>query len=255
MAEEVSVNPANDHHPTTVCHLDGDAASREFMEQLVSGMRLDYLGFRSGQTFLNTFDPRRPGCLVLEVRIPDVGGLQVQTYLRAQGSPLPVVFLTECSNHDTVVRAMQMGAFQFLRKPCEEQTLWETLQAAIQLDRQRRDRVAVQDLLRERLALLNAKEQDVLFLLAEHDSTQAIAAALNVSVRTVELRRARIISKLELRSPAELLRFVFRVTHELSQTNRDTAVLDFRPLTAKMYTPGVRSTRDENCGSAREKAE
>jgi FixJ family two-component response regulator len=148
---------------------------------------------------------------VLDVQIPGVSGLQIQAFLRGQLSPLPVLFLSADAGHETVVRAMKAGALQFLRKPCDEELLWETLQDAVAFDAQHRAKLAELERIRRTFDLLDSKEQAVVHLLLEHDSTHDIAKSLDVSVRTVELRRSRILQKLGLRSWRQLLHFAFKV--------------------------------------------
>lgn len=196
---------------TTIFHVDHDVATRQLVKQIAGSMRLGYIGYWSGQAFLETFKPDLQGCLVLDVQIPGISGLQIQAFLRGRLSPLPVIFLSADAGHETVVRAMRAGALQFLRKPCDEELLWETLQDAVTFDSQCRARLAEFDQIRRNFALLDCKEQTVVRLLLEFDSTHDIAATLDVSVRTVELRRSRILQKLHLHSWRELLQFAFKV--------------------------------------------
>lgn len=196
----------------TVFHVDHDADTRQLVKQVADTMRLGYAGYWSGQAFLETFNPDLQGCLVLDIQIPVVSGLQIQAFLRGRLSPLPVVFLSADASHETVVRAMKAGALQFLRKPCDEELLWETLQDAVAFDAQCRARMSELEQIRRNFANLDHKEQAVVRLLLEFDSTHDIAEVLDVSVRTVELRRSRILQKLGLRSWRELLYFAFKVT-------------------------------------------
>lgn len=202
----------NVHRHATVFHVDSDPAARDCVEQVAESMRLRYEGHRSSETYLDAFDGTRPGCLVLEVHLPHLSGLQVQAFLIRQSSPLPAIFISTDTTHETIVRAMKAGAFQFLRKPIDEASLWDTLQAAVHIDHRRRSRLAEQDKLRRSLELLDIKEQELLFLLLQLDSTKSIAVALNVTARTVELRRARIMQKLGFRSSRELFYFAFAVS-------------------------------------------
>jgi RNA polymerase sigma factor (sigma-70 family) len=191
----------------TVFVVDPDAAARKQVQALAESMHLGFEGYALAQPFLEAYDASRPGCLVSEVRVADVNGLDVLRRLAFQEYPLPVIFLSAHASVGVIVRAIQDGAVDFLEKPPEEQELWEAIQTAIRVDARRRAALAEKQRLREQLALLNPKERQVLKLLSEDKSTKRIAAELRVSVRTVELRRARMMKKLKFRSPVELLHF------------------------------------------------
>lgn len=229
----------------TVFHVDTDPTVRHCVEEVAGAMRLDYVGHNTSKSFLDDFDINRPGCLVLEVNLPHVSGLQIQAFVRSESSPLPVVFLSADAEHETIIRAMKAGAFQFLRKPTSEQDLWDTLQAAVHFDRRCRSRLAEQDQLRRRLAMLDPKEREVLFLTLEHDSTQDIAEVLSVSVRTVELRRARILQKLGLHSLRELLCFAFAVSQIVAE--RTGSAVRFRANYPPLF-PGAPPVMPSSAG-------
>jgi two-component system response regulator TtrR len=194
----------------TVFIVDSDTDARKRLCGLVHSMKLRHEAYSRAQEFLEQYDPQRPGCAILEVRIPDVSGLQLQQQLARQTPAVPVIFLAAHASVPVVVRAIQQGAINFLQKPADEQELWDSIQQALQLDRERRAAVAeVQDL-RKQLELLTEKEHEVLELLAQEKSTRVIAVELAISVRTVEFRRARMMEKLNLRSPMQLFRFAIR---------------------------------------------
>ena len=214
----------------TVFVVDADAISRNAVRDLARSMRLDCEVYTSGGEFLDGYDGSRGGCLVMEVRIPDIGGLQIQRRLATDEDPLPVIFLTAHASVPVVVRAMQQGAVDFLEKPPREQELWEAVQRALQEDRRRREVLAEKELTQRYLAKLTSKQQEVLRLLAEGKGTRAIAEELRVSTRTVELRRAGAMRKLKLRAPAQLMRFAFaafnghsRHLYELAATEETPA--------------------------------
>ena len=124
----------------TVFIVDSDTESRKRVCGLVQSMKLRHEAYSLAQDFLDQYDPQRPGCAILEVRIPDVSGLQLQQQLAEQTPAVPVIFLTVHASVPVVVRAIQQGAVNFLQKPAEEQELWDTIQQALQLDRERRGR-------------------------------------------------------------------------------------------------------------------
>ena len=195
----------------TVFVLDPDGLTRDTVRNLVYTMNLRCEAYASGLEFLDAFAPSRPGCVVLEVKIPDINGLQIQQRLASEGAMTPVVFLAEQATVSIAVRAMRAGAVHFLEKPLREHELWDTIQEAIDIDRQRRAARMEEEELKERLATLKPKERRVLELVAEGKSKRHIAAEIGVSVRTIGLRQTELMKKLDLESPTDLLRFALLV--------------------------------------------
>lgn len=193
---------------TTVFVVDHDAQDRAATSEVVRQMKLGCLEYDLGQKFLDAYDPSWPGCLVVEVRLPDVGGLQIQRSLSERDATLPVIFLTAHADASIAVRAMRAGALQFLEKPFREHELWEAIQEAVAVDLETRREWALEQELTERMANLTTKELDVLERIVEGDSNRTIAEELNVCMRTVELRRSSLMNKLEVESLTELLQLV-----------------------------------------------
>ncbi|NQU26354.1 MAG: response regulator transcription factor [Candidatus Nealsonbacteria bacterium] len=191
--------------------VDSNAEDRAVVAKLAEQMSLSCKEYKSGQDFLAEYEQSWPGCLVVEVRIPDVGGLQIQHALARDGAPLPVVFLTGYADAPTAVRAMRAGAVQFLEKPSNDHTLWDAIQEAIALDAQLRREHAEHQEREEVLGRLTEKEYQVLELVLDGKSSQRIAKELDVCVRTVEIRRSSMMKKLEVRSVPELLKFAATV--------------------------------------------
>jgi FixJ family two-component response regulator len=191
----------------TVFVVDPDEATRRFVEQVVANMNLPCEAFTTGRDFLEAEVLDRPGCLVLEVRIPGVNGLQIQQHAKRQRSLLPVVFLASDATISIAVRAMRDGAVNFLEKPVREHELWDTVQEAVKLSARRQAIGMRHQHCKDRLARLTDKELQVLTLIAEGRSRKYIASALNVCVRTVELRSTSLMRKLEIDSMAELVHF------------------------------------------------
>lgn len=191
----------------TIFLVDNDAQTHDHVRRLAVSMNLRFEGYFSGLEFLASYDTSRRGCLVAELRVADVGGLEIQRRLASIEAPLPVVFLTAHATVPLVVRAMQAGAADFLEKPLCEQDAWEAIQEAVHLDRLRRERLEKHHEQHRRIRMLSPKERQVLCLLGEGKSRRSIAAELELSVRTVELARARAMKKLEIDTHAELLRF------------------------------------------------
>jgi two-component system, LuxR family, response regulator FixJ len=203
----------------TVFIVDDDPAVRQALAALVRSMRLRVEAYESAQQFLDAFDGSRPGCVLLDVRMPGISGLGLLEEFKREGIPLPAIIMSAYGDVPMVVRAMKAGALNFLEKPCRDQQLWEAIQEAIKWDSEQRQRVAERDKALHRLQRLTAGERDVLELLIDGKSNKTAAAELNVSVRTVEVRRAKLMKKMKAESLAELIRLALAANprHEKPQ--------------------------------------
>jgi two-component system response regulator FixJ len=191
----------------TVYVVDADGHTRDAVRSLVYMMNLRCETYPSGQDFFDSFSAAQPGCVVLEVRIPDINGLEIQARLAAQGSLVPLVFLASPSTVSIAVRAMRAGALHFLEKPFREHELWDAIQEAVSLDRRRRTEFVQRQQLDGRLARLSAKERRLLEMIALGTPKKAMAAELGVCIRTIELRRNDLMRKLDVSSATDLVRF------------------------------------------------
>jgi FixJ family two-component response regulator len=191
----------------TVFLVDPDGATRDAVRKLAKMMSLDCEEYVSGHEFLDTFDSSRPGCIVMEVRVPGVNGLQIQQRLVEQGVTLPVLFLSEGPSVSIAVHTMRAGALHFFEKPFRENDLWTAIQEAIQVDQARREARLMQQQLDERIGSLTEKEVAVLEMIAAGRTKRAMALELGVSVRTIEHHRTQLMRKLDTATPAGLLRF------------------------------------------------
>jgi len=162
----------------------------------------------SAQEFLDTFDPAQPGCLVLDIRMPGMSGMELQQQLNRRGAILPVLFITGHGDVPLAVEAMQQGAFDFLQKPFGDQDLIDRVHKALERDRETRAALAQHSQIKERLASLSARERQVLDLLTQGKQNKVMAAQLHISQRTVEIHRAHVMEKLGARSVAQLVRMV-----------------------------------------------
>jgi FixJ family two-component response regulator len=187
--------------------VDEDAATCDAVGRLANMMNYRFLPFSSGLDFLRTFDRGQSGCLVTELKVRGINGLQLQQRLSNEKIALPVVFLTAHATLPIAVRAMRAGAFHFLEKPPHEQELWDAIQDAVTADLERREARRSEERVRERLASLTIKEEQVLRLLAEGKPNRVIARDLDLSIRTIEVRRGALMKKLGFHTPEELLRF------------------------------------------------
>ena len=204
----------------TVFLIDGDAPTHDAVGDLVDTMNLPFEGYTSGQAFLEAYDPARSGCVVLEVRIPDVNGLEIQDRLAARGASIPLVFLAARAPVSIAVRALRGGAVHFLEKPFRAHELWDAIREAVLGDAKRRRAAAEREALDRRLAELAPEERQVLELIAAGKSKQAMAAEAGVSIRTIEVRRSRLMSKLATGSLVELVAFALTACNGHAGTPR-----------------------------------
>jgi two-component system response regulator FixJ len=198
----------------TVFVIDSDGATRDAVCRLAHTMNLQCEVYASGAEFLESDYLARPGCVILEMRIPDTNGLALQEELARSEATLPVVFLTAHGTVSIAVRAMRAGAVHFLEKPLREHELWDAIQDAVALDQRRRQLSQRQRQCRKRLAELDPKEVRILEMIAEGQSKRAIAAEMQVCVRTVELRRNQIMKKLKFESIVELVHFALTAAEQ-----------------------------------------
>ena len=195
----------------TVFLIDDDPAVLRSLTALVEVVFPKVKAYGSAAEFLAAFQPPCPGCLVLDVAMPGLNGLELQRKLIQDKIDLPIVFITGHGNVQMAVSAMQAGAVNFLEKPFHEQELWDSIRKALELDSHNRRRRARRQRVEERLALLSEGERAVLNLVIEGKLNKEIAAELQLSNRTVEDRRARLMKKMGARSVAELVQLA--MTH------------------------------------------
>ena len=197
----------------TVFIVDDDDGVRKGLTLLLTSVGLKVETFSGAHEFLRAFHPARPGCLVLDVRMPGMSGLELQEKLRSDGIETPVIILTGHGDVPMAVRAVQTGAVDFIEKPFREQVLLDRIQQALLQDAKRRqdraDRKAVQD----RLTALTRREREVLKLVVAGKHNRDIAEALGVTVKTIEFHRSKIMQKTQADSVAELVRMVLE-SHE-----------------------------------------
>jgi len=192
----------------TVFVVDDNAAVRSSLHELLTSVSLPVETFASGAEFLAAFDPDRPGCLILDVRLKEGSGLDLHDELRRRGATLPVIVLTGHGNVPTSVRALKAGAFDFLQKPPPPALLLERIHAAIECDRVARAAASERIAARRRLASLTAREREVMSLLVAGATSKEVASDLAISVRTVEGHRRQVLAKLGVTSAAQLVRVV-----------------------------------------------
>lgn len=190
----------------TVFVVDDDAAMRASLRWLIESVGLQVVTCSTAQAFLDTYAPEQPGCLLLDVRMPGMSGLDLQQELSARRITLPVVIITGYADVPIAVRAMKGGAFDFVEKPFSDEVLLQRIRRAISLDADTRRIDSERTSVEARLRLLTARERDVLERVIIGKSNKAIAAELKLSAKTVETHRAHVMDKMKAASLAELIR-------------------------------------------------
>lgn len=195
----------------TVFVVDDDEAVRRAMELLFESVGLNREVYPSAEDFLRGYDPSRPGCLVLDLRMPGTSGLRLQEILAERGMDIPIIFITGHGDVATSVRAMKAHAFDFLAKPFNDQDLLDRIYEAIEWDlntRRKRAGIAEIDAL---IGSLTPREREIMAMIVDGKSSKVMAADLNISDKTVQTHRARVMEKMHVKSVAALVRRVFKV--------------------------------------------
>ena len=188
--------------------VDDDVAVRKSLCFLMTSVSLPVLVFSSAHEFLEAYQPNRPGCLLLDIRMPGMSGLELQKELTARSSELPIIIITGIGNTEVAVRAMKGGAFDFVEKPINNQLLLDKIQKAVEDSKRLWEERTQQAEIQRRLDLLTPRECEVLNLIVAGEKNKWIANHLGISERTVEVHRARVMEKMQAKSLAELIRMV-----------------------------------------------
>lgn len=192
--------------PASVFVVDDDDAVRNSLRLLLKSVGLPTVAFASAREYLDSWHPAQPGCLVLDVRMPGMSGLELQEELNRRGAIIPVIFISGHGDIPMAVEAIQHGAFDFLQKPFRDQDLIDRVQRALAADHANRQSLAQQDVLRQRYGSLTPREQEVLVLVTKGKANKVMAGDLDISQRTVEIHRARVMEKMGAQSLAQLVR-------------------------------------------------
>jgi FixJ family two-component response regulator len=192
----------------TVFIVDDDEALRESLCLLVRSAGLGAHAYADAQAFLDEFSADRPGCVVADVRMPGISGLELQDRLNAVGLHPPLIIITGHADVPAAVRALKGGAVDFVEKPFDPQRLLDRIQEAIGRDAAAREAAAREATLLERMASLTPREREVMDHVVSGHANKVIAFDLDISERTVELHRARVMKKMRARSLAELVSMV-----------------------------------------------
>ncbi|HEX7720339.1 MAG TPA: response regulator transcription factor [Woeseiaceae bacterium] len=190
----------------TVFIVDDDEAIRHAMGLLMRSVGQPCATFHSADDFLESYSDDREGCLVLDIRMPGLGGFELQEKMKELGSTLPIIFITGHGDVPMAVEAMQNGAFDFIQKPFRDQDLLDRIGLAMRADRTKRAEQQKRTDLVGRLLKLTRREREVMDLVVTGKPNKIIAFELGVSQRTVEIHRARVMEKMQAASLADLVR-------------------------------------------------
>jgi FixJ family two-component response regulator len=194
--------------------VDDDDGMRRALDTLLSTVGYRTAVFSRPSEFLAKFQSDAAGCLVLDIRMPDMSGLELQQHLNKSGSMLPVIFITGHGDVPMAVQAMKEGAFEFIQKPFRDQDLLDRINHALKLDAENRSTVARRTEVQHRLESLTPRECQVMDMVVDGAANKVIAIDLNLSERTVEIHRAKVMEKMGARSVAHLVKLHLTLTDE-----------------------------------------
>jgi FixJ family two-component response regulator len=196
-------------NPKPLIHIvDDDEAMRDSLAWLLDGDRYAVHTYASGEDFLERHAPGRPACVILDIRMPGISGVEVHERLVRRGATTPVVFVTGHGDVPMAVEAIKRGAFDFIEKPFSETKLMAIIGRALEDDERRAGETSVQSGVALRLSKLSPREREVLDLVIAGKMNKTIADAMNISIKTVEAHRAKVMDKMGARSLAELVQLV-----------------------------------------------
>jgi two-component system, LuxR family, response regulator FixJ len=201
-------------HKPTIYIVDDDDGMRRALTALMTTVGYHAVPFARPGEFLAKFDPKQPGCLVLDVRMPEMSGLEVQQQLNRTGALVPVILITGHGDIPMAVQAMKDGAFDFLQKPFRDQELLDRINAALKQDAENRAVVELHADLKARAESLTPREREVMAMVVDGRANKVIAIDLGLSERTVEIHRANVMEKMGARSVAHLVKMHLTLSGE-----------------------------------------
>lgn len=190
--------------------VDDDHAICHSLQLLLESVCMPVKACASAQAFLDEFDPDQPGCVLLDVRMPGMSGLELQEKLIADGHSIPIIFISCYVDWPMAVRAMRNGAFDFLEKPFNEQNLLDRTQEAIRISVQMREQRIKRDEAAAKLAMISGRERQVLDYLATGLRSRQIALQMGISTKTVETHRAKVMAKMGITSAVEMANILWQ---------------------------------------------
>ena len=197
--------------------VDDDEGIREGLSLLLETVGQPCELYSSAQEFLESYNESKGGCLVLDIRMPRMSGLDLQEMLNEKGSSLPIIFITGHGDIPMAVEAMRRGALDFIRKPFREQDLLDRINEALEFDAGKRKKLLDWRQLMDKVASLSAREREVFHRVADGEMNKVIALDLGISARTVEVHRSQVMKKLGVRTLAQLGRI--KIEADLSSTS------------------------------------
>ena len=202
----------------TVFVVDDDQAMRNSLKWLIESVAMNVETYESADAFIHSYYPGRSGCLLLEVRMPGMSGLELQEYLTSHQIAIPVIIITGHADVPMAVRAMKSGAVDFIEKPFNDELLLESIRHAMALDETQRGMQSEMAEIATKLARLTPREHEVMVMVTNGNANKEIASTLGVSAKTVEAHRARVMEKMEANSLAELVRMAISANLTLDET-------------------------------------
>lgn len=206
---------------TCVYIIEDDDAVRDSLQMVLESIGHETQAFASADSFLSAYNQDMAGCIVLDIRMPGMNGMELQRKLNEFNSILPIIVVTGHGDVPMAVEAMQQGAIDFIQKPYREQELLDRINKAMELDEANRDSLQQRQIIMGKMAELTPREQDVMKLMVEGKANKVIAADLDISQRTVEIHRARVMDKLSANSLAHLVRMFLAVENQLPSDTGD----------------------------------
>ena len=213
--EEFTIAKAEDAvNAATVYVVDDDDGMRRALSLLLNTVGYKTAAFESPKEFLDKFKPNTGGCLVLDIRMPGMSGLELQQHLNRMGSLLPVIFVTGHGDVPMAVQAMKEGAFEFLQKPFRDQDLLDRINHALEQDKEIRSTLARRADVLRRFESLTPREKEVMAMVVDGVANKVIAVDLGLSERTVEIHRAKVMEKMGARSVAHLVKLQMSLSND-----------------------------------------
>lgn len=192
--------------------VDDDEAVRQSTAWLIESIGLNVSTFASADEFLESYN-NESGCVVMDVRMPGISGLEAQEEMKNRGIGLPLIFITGHGDVPMAVRALKRGAFDFIEKPFNDQLLLDAVQRGLKKHSEARESLIENESIDKRIASLTPREHEVMLRVTEGKPNKVIAHELNVSIKTVEVHRARMMEKMEASSVAELVKVTIQANH------------------------------------------
>lgn len=201
---------------TCVYVVEDDDAVRDSLQMMLESVNRQVQTFASADNFLAAYTQSMAGCIVLDIRMPGMNGMELQRKLNEINSILPIIFVTGHGDVPMAVEAMQQGAVDFVQKPYREQELLDKIAQAMKLDEENRGSLLQRQVILKNMDELTPRERDVMKQMVEGKANKVIAIELDISQRTVEIHRARVMEKLNANSLAHLVRMYLTVENEIN---------------------------------------